>query len=121
RIANPRSNGGHGRPDGRFVSPVTTPRRALINPATDQFDLRGREVAVGFWRRHLLIGIVRHQSPDHLTMTAVLRHNRQFAALAPAQSALPCVKSETSLARLLVRSMTHEAVVRKNRQDFERE
>ena len=53
----------------------------LGDPAADEFDLRRRDLSVGFRRRHLLVGVMREQTFQHLALLRLARDDRDDAVV----------------------------------------
>ena len=118
RLAGPGRVGdlGHGRTFRRNEGPVLLVLGALGDPAADEFDLRRRDLAVGFGRRHLLVRIVREQSLEHLALFRFAGDDRRDAVVG-LHGFIADVETEVRLTMLRVLAVAVEAVLRKDRPD----
>ena len=85
---------------------------AALNPINEQLLLSVGEFLLRHRRRHLLVGIVREDSPDHFAGVGVAGHDRflvdgRFALIEP----------QLGLARGTIGPMAREAVLEQNGAD----
>src|ERR1041385_9578802 len=87
------------------------PRRAFINPAPQLFDLRRREFLAGLRRRHDFVRIWIRYPPDQFALVAVAGDDPGLA-FPHSERAFLDIQPELGLARLFIRPVAGEAVIR---------
>src|SRR5262245_62382217 len=104
-------NGRQGRSRWRNECPMSGPRRALINPLTNQFDLYGGQVPLGFGRRHVVV-FIRSCDPTIQFALRTLAGNNDRLAVFDAKRFFLGIQSQFGFALLFVRAMASITIVR---------
>src|SRR5262249_13150425 len=108
---------GHRRALWRDQGPVFLPPGALLDPAPDQLDLLGSELASGAGGGHALGGIIGGDAQVNLGLVR-LAGDEGTVAVTVAEGALLCVQPEVCLALRLVGTVTPKANIRQDRADI---
>src|SRR5262245_37408411 len=95
----------------RNECPMAGPRRALINPLTNRFDLSAGQVPLGFHRRHVVVVFVRSADAAIQLALRALTGNNDRLAIFEAKGSLPGVEPQLGFAGLFIRAMTRVAIV----------
>ena len=103
---------GHGRPNRRNQRPMGLVLGAVLDPIDEQFLLSVGEFLLGLRRRHLLVGIVREDSPDHFAGVGVAGHDRFLV-----DGRLALIEPQLGLPRRAIGPMAREAVLEQNGAD----
>ena len=88
--------------------------RALVDPSLEGFDLSRGELLAGFRRRHQFVGILGRNALEELALAALARHDHRILG---SEGPLLEVEPQVGLARVRIRPMAGEAVLRQDRQD----
>src|SRR5262249_8436461 len=104
---------GHGRVLWWDQGPVFLPPGALLDPAPDQLDRLGGELASGAGGGHALGGIVGGDAPVQFGLVGLAGDERTIAA-AVAEGTLLGVQPEVCLALRLVGTVTPKTDIRQN-------
>src|SRR5207248_2288671 len=105
-----------GRAPRRDERPVILPRRALLDPAAQQFELPRCELAAGVRQRHALRRIGRRDAAPEMTVRELAGHDGAVLAEIAEEAALG-VEAQVGLARGLGRAVAGVARVRQDRPD----
>jgi hypothetical protein len=102
---------------GRNERPVRLVLRAPLYPAREQLDVGRRQREMRARRRHHDVGIVRRDSLDQLAARRVARHDRELSRRVRQLSdrRFAQVEPKPGFARVRIRTVAPEAVVRQDR------
>ena len=117
RIVDPRPPRRNRWPGDGLVGPVPLIRGSLGNPALDQLLLLHSQRLVRLFRRHDLRRLRREDTPHHLALLRVPRHDRPHPRSRLAQRLFPHIQPHPGLAATLVRPVTAKTGVREDRSD----
>src|SRR5688572_780986 len=89
-------------------------RRALRDPASQQFDFSGLEFLARVGRRHDVDLALIGDPEDHLAALRLSRNDRRLARFCGLERSVAKIEPQFGLARTLIRPMTFEAVFRED-------
>src|SRR5438876_101266 len=95
---------------------MTPPLRALANPLLDESDLAGSRVVERLWRRHQVVRIQGRDSAKQFALGALSRNDHGLAVF-DSKRAFLGVEPQFPFARLFIRAVALETVIRKDRED----